>query len=60
MGETTTTSGLSVEEVGDLLADLRSVSGRLARFEHVDQAELDRFEDRKRALLARIDKGSLL
>ena len=49
----------TVEEVGDLLAEMRDITGRLARFEDVDQEELDAYQARKVELLDRLN-GALL
>lgn len=50
-----TEPAVTVGEVGALLADLRTISGRLARFEPVTRHELTAFEARKRVLLGRIE-----
>jgi hypothetical protein len=47
-------------EVNDLLAHLRVLSGRYARFEDVPEAEVDAYLARKRDVLGRIDPGALL
>lgn len=46
--------------VGDLLAGLRDISGRLARFEDVPEAEMRAWKARKLALLGHVDTGALL
>lgn len=50
----------SVEEIGGLLAQLRDLSGRYARFEDVPQAEVDAYLTRKRDVLGRIERETLL
>lgn len=45
------------DDVADLLADLRHISGRLARFEEVDQVELDAFKARKMAVLTTVKEA---
>lgn len=53
MSETTDITG----EVADLLADLRHISDRMARFETIPQAELAAFDGRKRALINKLEPG---
>lgn len=54
------TGAPTVEEVADLLARLRDLSGRIVRFEDVPQSDLDAFQAAKRELLGRIGEGVLL
>lgn len=49
----------TVGEVADLLAELRTLSGRLARFEPVTADELGAYHARKVELFDRIDGGPL-
>ena len=51
------TGNPSAAEVADLLARLRDISDRLARFEDVPQADLDAFQAAKRRLVERIEPG---
>ncbi len=47
----------TIAETVDVLAHLRHISERMARFEDIPQAELDAFDARKRALCDRIEPG---
>jgi hypothetical protein len=48
----------SLAEVGDFLADLRDLTGRMMRFEDIPADELADFHTRKQALLGRIEPAS--
>jgi hypothetical protein len=55
-----TTEPVTVGDVGALLAQLRELSGRYARFEDVPQGEVDAYMARKRDVLGRINREALL